>query len=63
MHQQSRRPHRNRHKADAEPQAGDELVGEWKREQLEAMDAKFADALEHAAEGGRWLLLRRCKAM
>jgi hypothetical protein len=32
------------------PEPGDELVGEWKREQLEAMDRAFRAAVEREME-------------
>jgi hypothetical protein len=46
------RPTRNREelagqrRRDAPCEPGDELVGEWKRSELEAMDARFRQALE-----------------
>jgi hypothetical protein len=52
MTQQSRGPHRNRHKADAEPEPGDELIGEWKRERLEAMDRRFRAAIKREFTAG-----------
>jgi hypothetical protein len=46
MTQQVRRPHRNRSRHEDEPQAGDELVGEWPRARLEQMDRAFRAAIE-----------------
>jgi hypothetical protein len=34
------------------PLPGDEIVGAWSREQLEAMDAKFRQRVERAFENG-----------
>jgi hypothetical protein len=37
----------------AEPEPGDELVGNWPREQLERMDQRFCERVERAFERGR----------
>jgi hypothetical protein len=37
-------------RADAAPQPGDEQDGEWKREQLVAMDARFKQAVERSGQ-------------
>jgi hypothetical protein len=41
----------SRRRADAPCEPGDEQVGEWKREQLKAMDERFKEAIERELEG------------
>ena len=36
-----------------DPQPGDEMVGGWSRQQREAMDQRFAEAMARALHGGQ----------
>jgi len=47
-----RKPHGQSLLANAECQPGDELTGEWPREQLAKMDVRFVERMERAFARG-----------